>query len=444
MAEFRMFSRMRSLFNPASSVYFYGLAVNSSTILLIRFVDPVYGPRIEWIPFIAFVSYYIFIALWLSRRLVRGARSLESWFDLVLITSFPVAIYYGYLSFVLPPYSIVFWIWGTTVGMPGFGYIRRRYWIVWVLIMFAATIPGFVLGAFEIRIILSMAWVVIMTFYMTRASNQLKKSRVALSVHLTEVRRNKRDLEKAHQKLKTAADRFQVELELAERLQQGLLPTLGTLSSGLTLRGRYLAMQNLGGDFYDVATAGDKTVLLVADVTGHGVAASLITTMTKASFHAHKHLLDPSEILAAINSDLCEFLTGGQHFVTAVCVQFDVSARRVIHANAGHPPGFHLSDGRLTTLGDDSLLLGLDRSLKWKSYTIEAKKSDRFFFYTDGLTETFSEDRSMYGERLESMLIKHSSLDSEAFLAALFDDLLEFRGSSPQSDDIAVVCVDMP
>ncbi|HQI19165.1 MAG TPA: hypothetical protein PLW55_07460, partial [Leptospiraceae bacterium] len=61
MAEFRMFSRMRSLFNPASSVYFYGLAVNSSTILLIRFVDPVYGPRIEWIPFIAFVSYYIFI-----------------------------------------------------------------------------------------------------------------------------------------------------------------------------------------------------------------------------------------------------------------------------------------------------------------------------------------------------------------------------------------------
>lgn len=439
---------MRSLLNPASAIYFYGLAVNGSTILFIRFADPVYGPNIEWIPFALFAVYYALITFVLSHRSVRGTRSLEDWFDLVLIVSIPVGMYYGYMSYTAPPYAPVFWIWGTTVGMPGFGYLRARYWLLWVVIMFAATVPGFLNGKFEVRAALSMVWFVILTYYMARSSGQLKRSRIALSEHFTQIRRNKRELEKAHEKLRAASDRFRMELELAERLQQGLLPPLSTLPGGLILRGRYLAMQNLGGDFYDTVSVDGRQVLLIADVTGHGVAASLITTMTKASFHTHKSKMEPGEILGALNKDLCEFLSGGQHFVTALCAVFEEpsrgAARRMTFANAGHPPGLRLSEKRLTALGDDSLLLGVRRDASWKTHGVEALGGDRFFFYTDGLTEAFSDDKSMYAERLEEMLVKHSGLDAEDFLTMLFDDLSVFRGSAPQSDDIAVVCVDVP
>lgn len=439
-----MLKWMRSLLNPASSIYFYGLLVNGITILLVRFADPVYGPRIEWIPFVSFVVYYALITVWLSHRLVRGQRSLESWFDLVLMASIPVGVYYGYLSYCAPPYAPVFWIWGTTVGMPGFGYIRIRYWLVWVIIMFAATVPGFVNGDFQIRVLLSMLWFVILTYYMARASSQLKKSRQALSVQLTQTRRNKRELEKAHQRLKAASDRFQMELELAERLQQGLLPDLSALPGGLIVRGRYLAMQNLGGDFYDTASVDGRTILLVADVTGHGVAAALITTMTKAAFHSHKSRKDAGEILTAMNRDLCDFLSGGQHFVTAFCAIFEPGQRSMTYANAGHPPAIRLSDRSVTEMGDDSLLLGVRRSASWQTYSIEAKPKDRFFFYTDGLTEAFSDDKSMYAERLHEQLVRHAALDAEDFLASLMEDLTAFRGSAPQSDDIAAVCVDIP
>jgi sigma-B regulation protein RsbU (phosphoserine phosphatase) len=439
-----MLKWMRSLLNPASSIYFYGLLVNGATILFIRFADPVYGPKVEWPAFGFFVVYYTFITIWLSHRLMRGTRSLESWFDLVLVASIPVGVYYGYLSYCAPPYAPVFWIWGTTVGMPGFGYIRTRYWLIWVVIMFAATLPGFLAGDFEIRIVLSMVWFIILTYYMARASNQLKKSRQALSVQLTKTRRNKRELEKAHQKLRAASDRFQVELELAERLQQGLLPSLSVPGNRLILRGRYLAMQNLGGDFYDMAAVNGRTIVLIADVTGHGVAAALITTMTKAAFHSHKSRKDAGEILAAMNRDLCDFLSGGQHFVTAFCAVFEPGKGTVTYANAGHPPPLRLSEGRLTELGDESLLLGVRSNASWQTHSIDAKPEDRFFFYTDGLTEAFSDDKSMYAERLHDQLIRHASLDAEDFLTVLLEDLKAFRGSAPQSDDIAVLCVDIP
>ncbi|MCE9598977.1 MAG: serine/threonine-protein phosphatase [Spirochaetia bacterium] len=434
---------MRVLLNQASLAYFRGLGINAGTILLIAFFDPVYGSRVQPIPFAAFVFYYLTCGLYLSYRLVRGMHSLESWFDIALVASLPVAIYYGYLSIELPAYAVVFWIWGTTVGMPGFGFIRRRFWLIWMLVLFAASAPGFFIGALEPRNALWMVWMVILTYYMTETSNHLKKNRRDLSQNLAQSKKNRRDLDKANRKLKEASDRFRAELVLAGRMQQQLLPPLSGLHPRLEIVGRYLAMENVGGDFYDVLNIEGRIAVLVADVTGHGVAASLITTMTKAAFHNHKTKTSAGAILKGMNQDLCAYLGGGQHFVSAACAIFEPESNRMHFANAGHPPPLHLSSKGISHLGDESLILGVDSGITWDDHFVEIATGDRFLFYTDGVTETRSDDFELYEERLEARMQEYCSLPPEEFLDILLNDLKVFRGNSPQTDDIALLCFDV-
>lgn len=207
--------------------------------------------------------------------------------------------------------------------------------------------------------------------------------------------------------------------------------------------GRYLAMQNVGGDFYDVLRIDSRIAVLIADVTGHGVAASLITTMTKAAFHNHKNRKNASEILRGMNQDLCQYLGGGQHFVSAACAIFEPEANRMQYSNAGHPPPIHFSAERIFYLGDESLILGVDPSTTWKDHSIETNSGDRFLFYTDGVTETKSDDFEMYESRLEDKGKQYRKERADDFLDALLGDLTVFRGRGPQTDDIALLCIDV-
>ncbi len=432
---------MRVITHPASSTYFRGLAINATTIFLVGVLDPIYGQRLEWIPFILFIAYYLFFGVYLSYRLVRGMDALEAWFDLVLKVSLPVAVYYGYLSIQLPVYAPVVWIWGTTVGMPGFGFVRRRYWLVWILVLFAATLPGFFTGAFGPRSALWMVWMVIMTYYMTEASNRLKRMRKEHSQVLVQTKKQRRDLSVAHAKQRAAAERIRSELDLAGRLQRQLLPPLSGISPRFKICERYLAMENVGGDFYDVVKHGDSLFLLLADVTGHGVAASLITTMTKAAFHNQRFPAGPGEILTGMNRDLCRFLGGGHHFVSAICAVLDPERGQLVCANAGHPPAIYLSDS-IVKLGDDNLILGVDPGSTWNDQTLSLRAGDRILFYTDGVTETRSDDFDMYDARLLEQCERLRSLEPEEFLESLLLDLERFRGPVPQTDDIAIICVD--
>lgn len=433
----------RVLTNPASLAYFRGLGINAGTILLIALFDPVYGARVHFVPFAAFVLYYAVTGLYLSYRLVRGKHSLESWFDLALIVSLPVAIYYGYLSIELPPYAVVFWIWGTTVGMPGFGFIRRRFWLIWMLVLFGASAPGFFLGTLEPRNALWMIWMVILTYYMTETSNHLKKNRRDLSQNLAQTKKNRRDLDQAHRKLRAASDRFGAELQIAGKMQQQLLPPLIGVHPNMEFVGRYLAMENVGGDFYDVMKIDGGVAVLIADVTGHGVAASLITTMTKAAFHNHKLKRSAAAILKGMNTDLCQYLGGGQHFVSAACVIFEPELNRMHFANAGHPPPLRLRQSNVSHLGDESLILGVDAGQSWSDHALDIAKGDRFLFYTDGVTETRSDDFQLYEERLEEQCLALRTNHPEEFLDGLLHDLTVFRGSGPQTDDIALLCLDI-
>lgn len=178
------------------------------------------------------------------------------------------------------------------------------------------------------------------------------------------------------------------ELRLAREIQQSLLPRQMPVIPGLRVSGWFLPMSAVAGDFYDVATRADGTVvLIVADVSGHGVPAALVASMVKVAFAAEvERYCDPGSILAGINRALTG--TFERAYVTACCVSVVPGAGALTYAAAGHPPALlRQRDGGVRRLDEGGIALTLLPHASYRTADIPFQPGDRLVLYTDGLLE---------------------------------------------------------
>src|SRR5215472_458809 len=128
------------------------------------------------------------------------------------------------------------------------------------------------------------------------------------------------------------------ELSAARCIQFAILPECAPHFEGVRVAMRYQPMTSVAGDFYDFQVSGDLLTILVADVSGHGVPAALVSSMLKVCFAAQKmHISNPAGILSGLGLMLRGSL-GGQ-YVTAACAAIDRKSRTITYSGAGHPPG---------------------------------------------------------------------------------------------------------
>ena len=150
------------------------------------------------------------------------------------------------------------------------------------------------------------------------------------------------------------------ELEMAREIQLSILPQEIPRIKGLEITARYLPMSSVAGDFYDFILVDEKHLgILVADVSGHGLAAALIASMLQVALAAQSsHASDPGRVLAGLNQSLCGKFK--HHFVTAVYVFMDLEKKSVSYAGAGHPPLllWRASTGSASEVVQNGLLLG--------------------------------------------------------------------------------------
>jgi len=165
---------------------------------------------------------------------------------------------------------------------------------------------------------------------------------------------------------------------------------------------RFEPVLEAGGDFYDVLHVGGTTYdYIVADVSGHDLGTSYITSALKALLSQNCSLVNsPAESLAMINSVLCRILTGGTH-ITAGFARLDRERRLLRYINAGHPAPVLVRAGGETEIprpsGD---ILGVFDSVWFETLEIEVQPGDRLFIYTDGLIEGFGEEKMTREEGL--------------------------------------------
>lgn len=249
-----------------------------------------------------------------------------------------------------------------------------------------------------------------------------------------------------------AGERRQLEqdLELASRIQAGLLPPRELTAQGWEIAHHFEPYGHVGGDYCDVVRLeppGCGVYFLLGDVSGKGVAASLLMTNLHATIRSLSIAgLSSEELLTRANRLFCQN-TLDTHYATLVCGRSTVPG--VIElASAGHWPVAHVSGGRTCFLDSTGLALGMFCGSEYRHRQVQLDPGDFLVFYTDGLTEARNGSDEEYGiERLAAHLGelgRRPGLSAHALTTACVRDLAAFRGSAPASDDLTIMVVRRP
>lgn len=235
------------------------------------------------------------------------------------------------------------------------------------------------------------------------------------------------------------------ELETARLLQRRLLPQSLPEIPGYQSAVRYIPMDKVGGDFYDMRFHDNTIELFIADVSGHGLPGAFLATVTKMALDTVDNGLSPAAVLREINSVILN-ATVNYNYVTAFHAVIDITTRRMTYSSAGHfPPlvyrakndSFH----ELKTKGNP---LGWFDAPMLNETSIDLESGDRILLYTDGIIESMNSDKEEYADnRFMDFIRSHSDLSPDEFQEALITDLHQFTGEESFDDDVCIITVDV-
>lgn len=204
----------------------------------------------------------------------------------------------------------------------------------------------------------------------------------------------------------------------------------------------YLSALEVAGDFYLVRETENVLHLAIADVSGKGYAAALFGASARSYLNVlieREDDLEPVEILAEVNRYLCSF-ENNELFCTCFYMQYDRVNQKVSYASAGHNLMLYLRDGSLHELNAKGLPLGLFADFPFEPKDMDVQTGDLFCLYTDGVTEAEDQEKELFGmDRLNELLLNHSSLGVEEMKDQLITQIENFRGETEQSDDISAL-----
>jgi serine phosphatase RsbU (regulator of sigma subunit)/anti-sigma regulatory factor (Ser/Thr protein kinase) len=199
------------------------------------------------------------------------------------------------------------------------------------------------------------------------------------------------------------------ELEIAQDIQQFLLPRSLPQPAGFGLAGGWQSAREVGGDFYDAIALGDRLLLLmIADVMGKGVPAALFATTMRGLLRGlAARSSDPAQLLSGLNLLLYNELSSVSMFITAQVALVDLKTRQLTVASAGHCPLLFFPPGRRSTsaLTIRGLPLGVLPDTVYPHVTVDMGTPATLLLHTDGLTDARNADGKSYGQaRLKSWL----------------------------------------
>lgn len=251
-------------------------------------------------------------------------------------------------------------------------------------------------------------------------------------------------LQERNAALEEAERKISRELAIARALQAAILPERFPLTPGCDGAARMLAASTMGGDFYDfIELPGGRIGLVMADVSGKGVSAAFFMAVARTNLRSLA--LDstgPADCLRRTNDVLCT-QNPMDLFVTVFYAVFDPATGALTYANGGHNPTLlRRADGHVETLsGIRNLVLG-GMPETFEERTEQLHPGDSLVLYTDGVTEAFNPEGLMFGEeRLHELVRLHGSADAQALVSVIFDSVVTFAGTAPQSDDITLAAL---
>jgi len=243
------------------------------------------------------------------------------------------------------------------------------------------------------------------------------------------------------------------ELRIVGDIQQSMLPDTLPYIPGFDIATHYQPCAMAGGDYYDIVPlAGDVWGLVIADVAGHGVSATVIMAVMRALVHAHLPLttryMSSKKFLEFMNQQLTAYTVDGR-FVTVWCAVLAPETRELTYASAGHNPPRLVRRGIVTALnGVNGLPLGIDETATYEEVTVALEPGDLLVAYTDGFTEAMRKkggQREYFGtDRLDQILTEIYDSRADECVKRVTTAVTSFTNTSVPTDDqtLMVVAVD--
>ncbi|HJQ69885.1 MAG TPA: GAF domain-containing SpoIIE family protein phosphatase [Blastocatellia bacterium] len=233
--------------------------------------------------------------------------------------------------------------------------------------------------------------------------------------------------------------RAESELELARKVVEGLLPRAVPVIDGFDIAGLTSPVREVGGDYFDfIQSITDRLGVLVADVSGKGLAAALIMVTFRAYIHATViNELAMRVVMARVNRLIHE-TTEGERFITTFYGLIDPENKRLLYINAGHNPPLLLRADSTTRLLDKSgLPVGIFEDSRYSEAVVDFLPGDILVLYTDGVTEAINSQEESFGvDRLEKIVRAASEMSAQEICQTVASAVREFSSvvGGPEDD----------
>ena len=246
------------------------------------------------------------------------------------------------------------------------------------------------------------------------------------------------------QKEEAEIQRIRAELDEAQNIQTGLLPTESPDTKGFDIAGMSVPATQVGGDFYDYLTvANGQTAVAVADAAGKGLRGAMNAVLTNGMLHEIARFRSDAEvILTDLNAGLAPRMYGPS-FIALNLAILNESEKRIDYANGGQPYPILKRGSEIIEIENSDLPLGSMKSVQYESVAFDLTEGDILIFHSDGLIEALNPSEEMYGaERLIALVSQiPNECTAEEVIQHIVEDVHGFVEEAEQYDDLTVVVV---
>ena len=243
--------------------------------------------------------------------------------------------------------------------------------------------------------------------------------------------------------------RLDRDLEIARDIQRILLPSTSPDVAGFEISGVNIPARQVSGDYFDYIRIDEQHFgIVIADVSGKGVPASLIMAMCRSVLRSQApNNPSPADVLRKVNRQLFPDIREDM-FISMAYVILDHTAGQLSLARAGHdaPLLYTARDGKVAHINTPGMALGVDSGGVFdrmtRNFTVDMAKDDCLVLYTDGVTEALDQSGDEFGmEKMVEAVRATAREGAPAILKRLTDDVRSFVGSQPQNDDITLIAI---
>jgi PAS domain S-box-containing protein len=273
-------------------------------------------------------------------------------------------------------------------------------------------------------------------FFDLTERNQAEKVRLDLELQLFEAQKEE------------LRDEFnRKELNQARDIQHSLLPGVSFQHLPYVISSRSVSAAEVGGDYYDYfALPSGKLVVVIGDVSGHGLSSGLLMAMVKSSLYSIvPDSPDINKVLQTLNGIVRLGGASQRMFLTFCYAIIDPIAGILSCSINGHPfPLVRKSDGTVIELGESAYPLGIRSQPEVKIKQQPLGAGDKVLLYTDGIPEITDADGQVWGyPPIRSLFAENGNLQGSELIDQLFAQAYEFASGIPQDDDMTALCIEV-